>query len=65
MGKLMDVAGNKAMEIMGNASSKAIENFMKAFPDYEIEYIIADLQLKPNPLKTKGTLQIKIKRKST
>lgn len=63
MGKLMDVAGNKAMKIMGNTARQAIENFMDAFKDYEIEYIVADLQLKPNPLQTKGTLQIKMNKK--
>jgi calcineurin-like phosphoesterase len=62
MGKLMDVAGNKAMEIMGKTARQGIDNFMKAFSkDYEIEYIIADLELKP--LHSKGTLQIKMKKK--
>jgi hypothetical protein len=64
MGKLMDVAGNKAMKIMGNTARQAIDNFMDAFKDYEIEYVVADLQLKPNFLQTKGTLQIKMKKKS-
>ena len=61
MGKLMDVAGNKAMKIMGNTARQAIDNFMLAFQDYEIEYIVADLQLKP--LHSKGTLQIKMKKR--
>jgi len=53
----------KPFEVMGNISRDAIKNFMKAFPDYEIEYIIADLQLKPNPLQSKGSLQVKMKKK--
>jgi cephalosporin hydroxylase len=64
MGKLMDVAGKKAMKIMGDTARQAIESFMKAFgEDYEIEYVVADLQLKPNPLQSKGSLQIKMKKK--
>jgi len=59
----MDVAGNRAMKIMGKTARQGIDNFMKAFSeDYEIEYIIADLQLKPNPLQSKGSLQIKMKK---
>jgi len=61
----MDVAGNKAMKIMGKTARQAIENFMEAFKeDYEIEYVVADLQLKPNPLQSKGSLQIKMKKKT-
>lgn len=63
MGKLMDVAGNKAMKIMGKTARQAIDNFMLEFQDYEIEYIVADLQLKPNPFQTKGTLQVKMKKR--
>ena len=51
------------MRIMGEQAKKGIDNFMKAFPNYEIEYIIADLQLKPNPLQSKGSLQVKMKKK--
>ena len=63
MAKLMDVAGNKAMKRAGEVAKQAINNFMLAFQDYEIEYIIADLQLKPNPLQSKGSLQIKMKKR--
>jgi len=63
MGKLMDVAGNKAMEIMGKTAKQAIDKFMLAFQDYEVDYIVADLQLKPNPLQSKGSLQIKMKKR--
>jgi calcineurin-like phosphoesterase len=57
----MDVAGNKVMETMGKTARKGIDNFMKAFSeDYEIEYIIADLELKPLP---KGTLQVKMRKR--
>jgi hypothetical protein len=34
---------------------------MEAFPDYEIEYVVADLQVKIPQIK--GSLQIKIKRR--
>ena len=60
----MDVAGSKAMKIMGNAARQVIDNFMDAFKDYEIEYVIADLQLKPIPIQSKGSLQIKMKKKA-
>ena len=64
MGKLMDVAGNKAMEIMGKTARQGIYNFMKAFSeDYDIEYVVADLRLYPNLLRSKGTLQIKMTKK--
>ena len=49
------------MKIMGEQARKGIDNFMKAFPDYEIEYVIADLELKPT--KIKGSLQVKMKKK--
>lgn len=51
----------KPMEIMGNKARKAIENFMKAFPNYKIEHIVADLQVKIRGIE--GTLQIKMKKK--
>ena len=63
MTKLMNVAGNKAMKRAGEVAKQAIDNFMLAFQDYEIEYVVADLQLKPNPLQSKGSLQIKMKKK--
>ena len=46
---------------MGNQSRNAIENFMKAFPDYEIEHVVANLQVRPT--KIQGSLQIKIKKR--
>lgn len=50
------------MEILGNKAKDAINNFMKAFPEYEIEHIVADLEVKP--IKIKGSLQVKMKKKS-
>jgi len=35
----------------------------KTFPDFEIEYVVAELQLSANPLETKSSLQIKMKKK--
>lgn len=51
------------MKIMGEQAKKGIDNFMEAFQDYEIETIVADLQLKPNPFQSKGSLQVKMKKK--
>lgn len=49
------------MEIMGKQARNAIDNFMKAFPEYEIEHVVANLEVKPT--KVKGDLEIKIKKK--
>lgn len=51
------------LKFAGEKSRKTVDDFMESFEDFEIEYIIADLQLSSNPLKTKGNLQIKIKKK--
>jgi hypothetical protein len=49
----------------GEKAKEAIDDFTEAFQnsDYEIEFIVAELQLSPNPIKNIGTLQIKIKKK--
>ena len=60
MKKPLDVVGDKTMEIAGDKARRAIENFMKAFRDYEIEHIVADLQVKIRGIQ--GTLQIKMKK---
>jgi len=51
----------RPMEIMGNKARDAIENFMKAFPDYKVEHVIAELEVKPT--KIRGNLEIKIKKR--
>ena len=51
------------MKIMGEQAKKGIDNFMEAFQDYEIETIVAELQLKPNPFQSKGALKVKMKRR--
>jgi len=51
----------RPMEIMGSKARNVIENFMKAFPDYEIEHVIADLDVRPT--KIQGSLEIKIKKR--
>ena len=51
------------MEIMGEQARKGIDNFMKAFPDYKIEHVVADIEIKPT--KIKGSLQIKIRTKES
>ena len=61
MKKPLDVVGDKTMEIAGDKARRAIENFMKAFRDYEIEHIVADLQVKIRGIE--GTLQIKMKKR--
>lgn len=49
------------MKRAGEVAEQAIKHFMFAFQDYEIEYVVADLQLNPNPLRS--SLQIKMKKK--
>lgn len=51
----------KPMKPMGKKAREAIENFMEAFPDYEIEHVVADLQVKIPQIK--GSLKIKMKKK--
>lgn len=51
----------KPMKPMGKKAREAIENFMEAFPDYEIEHIVADLQVKIPQIK--GALQVKMKKR--
>lgn len=52
------------MEIVGEQSRKAIENFMKAFrDDYEIETVVADLEAGGKIPQIKGSLQVKMKKK--
>jgi hypothetical protein len=51
------------LKFAGEKSRKAVDDFMKSFKESDIDYIIADLQLSSNPLRTKGNLQIKIKKK--
>lgn len=52
------------MEIAGEQSRKAIENFMKAFrDDYEIETIVANLEAGGKIPQIKGSLQVKMKKK--
>lgn len=50
----------RPMKIMGKQARNAIDNFMKAFPDYYVEQIVADLQVKFRRIE--GNLQIKMKK---
>lgn len=44
MKKPWDVLGDKMMEIVGDKARRGIDNFMKAFQDYEIETIVANIE---------------------
>lgn len=46
--------------LMTKKLSKGIDNFMKAFSDYEVEHVVAHLEVRPT--KIKGRLQIKIRK---
>jgi len=50
----------RPMEIMGKQARTAIDNFMKALPEYKIEHVVANLEVKPT--KVQGNLEIKIKK---
>jgi len=54
----------KPMEIAGKQARKALDSFKKAFSDYEIEYVVADLELKI-PQVGKGSLKVTMKKKNT
>lgn len=48
------------LAVIGKESRRALDNFKESFPDYEIEYIVADLQVEIP--KVKGTFQIKMRK---
>jgi len=51
----------KPMKPIGKKAREAIDNFMEAFPDYEIEYVVADLKVHIPQIK--GSLQLKMKKR--
>ena len=63
MTKIWDVAGDKAMKTAGDKARRGIDNFMKAFPDYEIEHILADIEAGDKIPQLKIALQIKMKKR--
>ena len=48
------------LAVIGKESRLALDNFKESFPEYEIEYIVADLQVKIPQIK--GILQIKMRK---
>jgi hypothetical protein len=48
------------LEFVGEKAKKALENFKTAFPDYEIEYLVAELEVKI-PHVGKGSLKVKMR----
>ena len=57
-----DYLGDKSMEIGGKKARQGINNFMKAFTDYEVEHVIADITAEGTIPKLKIALQIKMKK---
>ena len=70
MKKPWDVMGDRAMKTAGDKARRGIDNFVKAFPDYEVETIVANLEVGgkgkisqlPQP-QLKMVLQIKMKKR--
>ena len=63
MKKLWDILGDKAMEITGDKARRGIDNFMKAFKDYEVEHVVADIKSEGKIPELKIALQIKMKKR--
>jgi len=60
MKKPWDILGDKAMEIAGDKARRGIDNFMKAFTDYEVEHVVADIEVVGKIPELKIALQIKM-----
>jgi len=63
MKKPWDILGDKAMEIAGDKARRGIDNFMKAFTDYEVEHVVADIEAVGKIPELKIALQIKMKKR--
>lgn len=48
------------MEIAGDKARRGIDNFMKAFTDYEVEHVVADIEVVGKIPELKIVLQIKM-----
>jgi len=63
MTKPWDFVGDKAMEIAGKKAKQGIVNFMKAFTDYEVEHVVADIEVAGKIPQLKIALHIKMKKR--
>ena len=63
MTKPWDFLGAKAMETAGKKAKQGIDNFMKAFTDYEVEHVVADIEAVGKIPELKIALQIKMKKR--
>lgn len=60
---ILDILGDNAMKTAGKKARQGIDNFMKAFEDYEVEHIVADIEVAGKIPTPKFALQIKMKKR--
>lgn len=60
---ILDFLGDTTMETAGKKAKQGIDNFMKAFTDYEVEHIVADIEVAGKIPTPKFVLQIKMKKR--
>ena len=60
--KPWDFVGDKTMEIAGDKARRGLDNFMKAFKNYEVEHVVADIKVGGKIPELKIALQIKMKK---
>lgn len=63
MTKPWDFLGDKAMETAGKKAKQGIDNFMKAFTDYEVEHVVVDIEVAGKIPTPKIALQFKMKKR--
>ena len=63
MKKSWDILGDNVMKIAGDKAKRGIDNFMKAFADYEVEHVVADIEAVGKIPEIKIALQIKMKKR--
>lgn len=57
-----DAVGDKMMEVAGDKAKRGIDNFMKAFTNYELEDVVANIEVTGKIPELKVTLQVKMKK---
>lgn len=57
-----DAVGDKMMKVAGDKAKRGIDNFIKAFPNYRIEQVVADIEVTGKIPELKVALQIKMKK---
>ena len=60
---ILDFLGGNAMKTAGKKAKHGIDNFMKAFEDYEVEHVVVDIEVAGKIPTPKIALQIKMKKK--